>query len=73
MTFEEALASPYIHCIVIAAPAELHKRLALQSIVAGKHTYVEKPLALCTDDGEEMIAAAKAAGVSLRFDRSAAE
>ncbi|PHS38112.1 MAG: oxidoreductase [Robiginitomaculum sp.] len=60
-----ALADPEISGLVIAAPAELHKDLALQVIAAGKHVYVEKPLALSVADGEIMRDAANKAGVLL--------
>ncbi len=54
-----------IDAVVIAAPAETHARLALQSIAAGKHVFVEKPLALRVEDGLQVARAAKAAGVSV--------
>ncbi|WP_298914938.1 Gfo/Idh/MocA family oxidoreductase [uncultured Algimonas sp.] len=60
MTQDEALASD-VDGIVIAAPAELHHDLAMDVIAAGKHVYVEKPIALSVTDGEEMVAAAQAA------------
>ncbi len=62
---QTALADPEIAGLVIAAPAELHKDLALQVIAAGKHVYVEKPLALSVKDGEAMRDAANAAGTIL--------
>lgn len=62
MSMEQALGDASIDAIAIAAPAELHKALALQGIAAGKHIYVEKPLALSVADGEEMRDAANAAG-----------
>lgn len=65
MDMATALADDSIHAVVIAAPAELHKALTLEAIGAGKHVYVEKPLALSVADGEEMRDAAKAAGVTL--------
>jgi predicted dehydrogenase len=65
MTMEEVLGDPSIKAIAIAAPAELHKSLALEGIAAGKHIYVEKPLALSVTDGEIMRDAAKAADVVL--------
>lgn len=60
MTKEEAFASD-IDGVVIAAPAEYHAELALEAIAAGKHVYVEKPIALSVADGEKMHAAAQAA------------
>lgn len=65
MTWEEALADSNIKSVAIAAPAELHKKLTLEAFAAGKHVYVEKPLALSVADGEEMRDAANAAGLTL--------
>jgi len=65
LDMNEALADSDIKAVVIAAPAELHKKLALQAIAAGKDIYVEKPLALSTSDGEEIRLAAESAGVTL--------
>lgn len=65
MEMSEALADDDILGVVIAAPAELHKELALASIAAGKHVYVEKPLALSVEDGEIIFNAAKNAEVTL--------
>lgn len=65
MDMATALADNTIQGVVIAAPAELHKNLALEAIAAGKHVYVEKPLALSVADGEIMRDAANAAGLTL--------
>jgi len=65
MDMATALADESIGGVVIAAPAELHKELALEAIASGKHVYVEKPLALSVEDGEAMRDAAKKAGVTL--------
>jgi predicted dehydrogenase len=40
--------------IAIAAPAALHARLAQQALEAGKHVFVEKPLALVVDEAEAL-------------------
>jgi UDP-2-acetamido-3-amino-2,3-dideoxy-glucuronate N-acetyltransferase len=56
------LADPEIHGVVIAAPAELHADIAIRAFEAGKHVFVEKPLALSESDGLRMEAAAKRAG-----------
>ena len=56
------LADPAIDGVVIAAPAETHARLALAAIAAGKHMFVEKPLALTVTEAAEVTEAAAKAG-----------
>lgn len=55
MTFPDALNDPSIHAFVIATPAAQHFPLATQALAAGKHVFVEKPLALDTRDAEQLI------------------
>jgi len=54
MGFEEALADPALDAVAIAAPAALHHRLARQALKAGKHVFVEKPLALELAEAKEL-------------------
>lgn len=65
MTLEEVYSNDSISSVAIAAPAELHKELTLQALSAGKHVYVEKPLALSVADGEEMRDAANRMNLKL--------
>ena len=44
--------------VVIAAPAPLHASLSQKAFAAGKHVYVEKPLAMTLDEADTMIEAA---------------
>ncbi len=62
LSFEEVLASPDIHAVVLATPAETHAALALRAIDAGKHVFVEKPLALAEEDALKVRKAAAARG-----------
>jgi predicted dehydrogenase len=48
---------------VIAAPTRLHGELGLAALAAGSHLYLEKPIATELDEGERLVAAARAAGV----------
>jgi UDP-2-acetamido-3-amino-2,3-dideoxy-glucuronate N-acetyltransferase len=57
-SFLEVLADPTIDAVVIAAPAEKHYDLAREALLAEKHVFVEKPLALKVQEGEELIAVA---------------
>src|SRR5579862_4695578 len=54
-TLDEILALTDIHAIVIAAPAAQHYHIAKRAMVAGKDVFVEKPLALRLDEGEELV------------------
>jgi UDP-2-acetamido-3-amino-2,3-dideoxy-glucuronate N-acetyltransferase len=62
---DEALADAMIDGVVIAAPAETHHALARRALEAGKHVYVEKPLALAAKEGAELVALAAARGRQL--------
>lgn len=49
-TNEAVLADPEVDAIIIATPAESHFPLADQALQAGKHVFVEKPLATRVKD-----------------------
>src|SRR5215470_15839586 len=56
------LADPSIEAVTLATPAVTHARLALEVLAAGKHVFVEKPLALSVADAEAVVSAAERAG-----------
>ncbi|MCK4593482.1 Gfo/Idh/MocA family oxidoreductase [bacterium] len=51
--------------VVIAAPAEYHYALTKQALEQGCHVIVEKPLAMSTAEGEELVKLAATEGVHL--------
>jgi predicted dehydrogenase len=57
------IADTEVDAIYIASPVVHHKEQALMAIAAGKHVLVEKPIALTTVEGNEVLEAAKAKGV----------
>ncbi len=61
-TIDEVLGDKDIDAVVIAAPAAEHAALARRAIAAGKHLFVEKPLALTVADAEAVVADAAEAG-----------
>src|SRR5271169_2353753 len=54
-----------VDAITIAAPTHLHRDIALACIARGVHVMVEKPIASSVEEGREIIAAARHAGVTL--------
>ena len=65
LSFAAILNSPAIAGVVLAVPAPLHASMAIEVMSAGKHVYVEKPLAMNRIEAEAMIASAKENDVQL--------
>ena len=63
--YHALLAQPDIHLVTIALPNVLHAPAAMDAMAAGKHVFVEKPMALTLEECDAMIAAAGKAGVKL--------
>ena len=56
---------PSLEAVVIATPAESHYEIARKSILAGKDTFVEKPLTLHCDEAEKLCSLAEDQGIIL--------
>jgi UDP-N-acetylglucosamine 3-dehydrogenase len=54
-----------VDAVCICTPSEHHARVALDALDAGKHVFVEKPIAIALDDGLRMAAAARMAHLKL--------
>lgn len=52
--FEEVLNDPDVDAVLIATRHDLHAKLALAALRAGKHVFVEKPLALTHEELNEI-------------------
>jgi predicted dehydrogenase len=63
--FDAVLQDPRVEAVIIATPAETHAALAARALTAGKHVFVEKPLALTYRDGLQLVRQARAAGLTL--------
>jgi predicted dehydrogenase len=59
---DELLADSDLDAIVLATPVPTHAELAVRVLEAGKHCFVEKPLAVSSADAERAVAAAEHAG-----------
>ena len=64
-SLDAVLTDPAIAGISIATPAPTHFRIAKSAIEAGKHVFVEKPLALDVDEARQLIELARQAGIQL--------
>src|SRR5262249_25940828 len=67
----EIFGDPEIDAVFISTRHDSHASLALAAARAGKHVFVEKPLAMTVEDAEEIVRAVEAHGVllSVGFNR----
>jgi predicted dehydrogenase len=64
-SYGRVLKDPEIDAVVLATPHSLHHKQIIQAARAGKHVYVEKPLALKRRNAQQAIDACRAAGITL--------
>ncbi len=64
--YQQVLEDKEIDAVELITPHHLHCPMTIQAAEAGKHISVQKPMALCADEADQMIAAANKAGVILR-------
>lgn len=53
--YRQLLADKSIDAVFIMTPEHLHHRMTIDALRAGKHVYIEKPLAHTIEEGEEII------------------
>lgn len=53
--YSELLSDLSIDCVTVCVPAQFHVEVALAALEAGKHVFVEKPLALTLEDCDRLI------------------
>jgi UDP-2-acetamido-3-amino-2,3-dideoxy-glucuronate N-acetyltransferase len=61
-SYDELLSDSTVDAVVLATPAEEHASMAVASLNSGKDVFVEKPMALTPEGGEEIVAAARQTG-----------
>lgn len=62
-TVDELLADPEIEMIINLTIPQAHAPVNLQALEAGKHVYVEKPLAVTCEEGRAVLELGKAKGL----------
>jgi UDP-N-acetylglucosamine 3-dehydrogenase len=61
----DQLIAEDVDAVTVAAPTHLHHEIALACIAHGIHILVEKPIASSVEEGRDIVAAARRAGVTL--------
>jgi predicted dehydrogenase len=61
-SLDDLLADPELDAIVLATPVPTHATLAVRVLEAGKHCFVEKPLAQSVEDAQRAVDAAERGG-----------
>src|SRR5271163_4764567 len=61
----DELLTEGVDAVTVAAPTHLHHEISLVCIARDIHVLVEKPIASTVAEGEEIVAAARRAGVTL--------
>ncbi len=64
-SWEELLERPELEAVVIASPNAAHAGQAIAAAQAGKHIYLEKPMAISLEDCRRIVAAVRKSGVKL--------
>jgi predicted dehydrogenase len=62
---DRVLRDPAVEAVALCTPVGTHHELAARALAAGKHVFVEKPLASSSSDGLELMEAAAAADLVL--------
>jgi predicted dehydrogenase len=64
-SFDSVLSDPDIGAVAIATAVRFHHPMAKASLLAGKHTFIEKPMAASAEECEELIEIAEKKGLVL--------
>ena len=73
LTLDDVLDDPEVEAVTICVPPHLNREIAVRALRAGKHVFLEKPIALKLEDADAILAAAEQSrtvlmvGLVLRF------
>lgn len=67
---DDVINDPRVDAVVIATPVHTHYELALKALQAGKHVWVEKPLASTSEQALELAELAESSKLSLFVDHT---
>jgi predicted dehydrogenase len=63
--FDELLEDPQVEAVALATPVSTHYSLARAALLAGKHVFIEKPLAASTEEAEKLLGLADERALTL--------
>jgi len=63
--YSDLLNDPQLDAVALATPAPMHYDMARAALLADKHVYVEKPMALSAEHAESLVDLAEARGLKL--------
>ena len=64
--FDQLLAMPQVEAVSICTPNALHLPMALKALEAGKHVYIDKPLAMSLEEALRIQQAVERTGLTLQ-------
>lgn len=67
---KELLSDPDIDIVLVAATNDVHKEIAIDALLSGKHVLCEKPATTSASDLEEIIEVAKKTGLVFTVDQN---
>lgn len=62
LDFQAACDDPELDALVISAPAVTHCGLSRRALLAGKHVFVEKPVAMTLEEAEKLVEVVESSG-----------
>jgi myo-inositol 2-dehydrogenase/D-chiro-inositol 1-dehydrogenase/scyllo-inositol 2-dehydrogenase (NAD+) len=65
--YKDILKKDEINAVIVVAPTNLHKQIVVDCAKAGKHVFCEKPMAMDTEQCDEMIRACSQNNVKLQI------
>jgi len=68
--FRDVLAHPEVDAVAIATPVSTHFEMAMQALAAGKHVWVEKPLAATSEQAARLLYEADRRDLVLMVDHT---
>lgn len=68
--YDTLLRDPRIHAIAISTPVASHFKLAMSALMAGKHVFVEKPIAATVEEARRLVEEAAKRRLVLAVDHT---